>query len=150
LHVDAAGNPNGVFVQRCKDGIVERTDCSRTASTCNPSGPLGAHCRGNGQACTAPSLTNDTLRCDGNTLVTCADGQEAKFDCGSILLSCFTNPNGTGFGCFAGNACAPDQFLATCAGTKLTFCNKGKVDTIDCASAGFKSCDPGQGGRCVP
>lgn len=143
------GTAGGNLVQRCTNGILQREDCTRTAASCNPSGLLGAHCRGNGAACTSPSITNNTLRCDGSVLVTCADGQEARYDCAQLNLGCFSNPGGNaGFGCYAGNDCDPNNFTATCQGTKLTFCNKGKVQMSDCASLGFASCNPNGGGSC--
>lgn len=142
------GSANGNLVQRCTNGILQREDCTRTNATCNPSGIFGAHCRGNGPGCMSPSLTNNTLRCEGAVLVSCADGQESRYDCGQLNLGCFPNPNGTGFGCFGGNACDPNNFTASCSGTKLTFCNKGQVQTADCAGAGFAACSPNGGGSC--
>jgi hypothetical protein len=146
--VNADGTPGGNFVQRCTGGIIQRDDCGRLNSSCNPSG-IGAHCRGNGPACSAPSITNSTLRCEGSTLVSCTDGQESRYDCGRLNLGCYTNANGAGFGCSAGNECDPSNYTATCVGLKLTFCNKGKVQSVDCGSSGFSSCSPNAGGSCA-
>jgi hypothetical protein len=142
------GNPGGNVVQSCDNGILHRADCSKVASSCNPSGV--AHCRGNGPAGAAPSFANDTLRCEGSVLVSCLDGQEGRYDCGQLNLGCYTNPSGTGFGCFAGTECNPSNFSASCSGTRLTFCNKGKIATADCAAAGFAGCNPNNGGACTP
>ncbi|MDB4971420.1 MAG: uncharacterized protein JWN44_7109 [Myxococcales bacterium] len=146
--VAADGSPNGNQVQRCSNGIVQREDCARIDASCNPSGIGGAHCRGNGPACANPSFNNNTLRCDGSVLVSCSDGQESRYDCNRINLNCYNNPNGTGYGCFAGNECDPNNYTATCVGLTLKFCNKGKVQTADCGSAGFASCSPNGGGSC--
>jgi hypothetical protein len=140
------GMPGGNLVQRCDNGILKREDCTRTSASCNPSGV--AHCRGDGPACSAPGIFNNTLRCDGSVLVSCVDGGEARYDCGKVNLGCFANVGGNGFACAAGNECDPNNYTATCVGTKLTFCNKGKVQSADCASAGFATCSPNNGGSC--
>jgi hypothetical protein len=57
---------------------------------------------------------------------------------------------GRAFGCALGGDCDPNNYSATCIGTKLNFCNNGKVSTFDCTSAGFHGCDPQNGGRCTP
>ena len=143
--VSADGTPGGSFVQTCNGGILERDDCSRFDSACNPNGV--AHCRGNGPACN--SLTNDaTVRCDGSVLVTCADGQEARQDCAKDGLGCFSGVGGKKFGCAAGTACDTGSYGAQCQGTKLTFCNKGLIQTVDCSSAGFTACNANAGGSC--
>ena len=143
--VSPDGTPGGNFLQTCNGGILERTDCSRVDASCNPSGV--PHCRGNGPACSA-TLGDNTLRCDGSVLVTCADGQEARYDCGKDNLGCFVGVNGNAFGCALGTACNPNNFGATCQGLKLSFCNKGIVQTADCGAAGFATCNPNGGGSC--
>jgi hypothetical protein len=142
------GNPNGNLVQSCDNGILHRTDCTKIGSSCNPSGV--AHCRGNGTACSAPSFNNNTLRCEGSVVVSCVDGQEGRYDCNNLNLGCYQNPSGTGFGCFAGTECNPQNFSASCSGLKLTFCNKGKIQTADCGGSGFAGCNPNMGGSCTP
>jgi hypothetical protein len=144
--VGSDGVSSGNFVQSCDGGILHRTDCTRVSASCNPSGV--AHCRGNGDACAAPSLTNDTLGCDGSVLLHCLDGQKAREDCSQYNLGCFPRFNGTGFGCFAGNECDPGNYPASCVGKVLKFCNNGKVETADCGAAGFANCNPNFGGSC--
>jgi len=143
-----AATCNGNVVQTCGNGILQETDCGKSDATCNPSGV--AHCRGNGAPCTSRSLGDDTLRCDGSTLVTCADGQEARTDCGRYNLGCHPGVgNGANaFVCSAGTECDPGSFGAICMGTKLQFCNKGVQQTIDCKSLGFAACNPNNGGSC--
>lgn len=140
------GMPGGNLLQHCDNGILKRDDCTRLGASCNPSGV--PHCRGDGPACSAPSVFNPTLRCDGSVLVTCVDGGEARYDCAKLGLGCFANVGGNGFGCAAGNDCDPENFTATCVGTKLSFCNQGKIQTTDCKSAGFTTCSPNNGGSC--
>lgn len=146
----ATGAPtcSGALVQTCDNGIVQQTDCSQFDATCNPSGITGAHCRGNGAACTQTSLTDDTLRCDGSVLVVCADGQEARQDCNKFNLGCNASTGTTKFACSAGTECNPGTFGAICTGTSLQFCNKGVKQTIDCKSLGFTACNPNNGGSC--
>ena len=144
--VGADGVSSGNFVQTCANGILHRDDCARLSASCNPSGV--PHCRGDGDACAAPSLTNNTLGCDGNVLLRCLDGQKAREDCSQYNLGCFPNSNGSGFGCHAGNDCDPNTYGAQCMGTVLKFCNNGKVQTVDCGAAGFASCNPNGGGSC--
>ncbi|HEY2748173.1 MAG TPA: hypothetical protein VGL86_26295 [Polyangia bacterium] len=138
---------NGDTVQTCDNGILQQTDCGSISASCNPSG-IGAHCRGNGAACTSRSLADNTLRCDGSVLVTCEDGQEARQDCARYNLSCYTSSGSTAFACAAGTECDPGTFGAICTGTKLQFCNKGVKQTIDCKQLGFSACNPNNGGTC--
>jgi hypothetical protein len=140
--VNPDGNAGGNLVQTCDNGIIERTDCTKLDASCNPSGV--AHCRGNGPACSG----NDALRCDGDTLVGCLDGQEGRTDCTKYSLHCLAKKDGSGFACLAGTECDPNQ-APTCMGTKLQFCNQGKSQTFDCASAGFSTCNPNNGGSCA-
>ncbi len=144
-----AASCNGSTVQTCSNGIVQQTDCSQSDSTCNPSG-IVAHCRGNGAACTSRTLTDNTVRCDGSVLVSCADGQEARTDCSRYNLGCHpgVGNNANAFVCSAGTDCDPGSAGAICTGTKLQFCNKGVTQTIDCKSLGFATCTPHDGGSC--
>lgn len=144
--VAADGNPGGNYVQTCNGGIMARLDCTRTDSSCNPSGV--PHCRGNGPACNKGSFGDTSLRCEGSVLVSCADGQEARYDCARDNLGCFAGANGNAYDCAAGTACDPKTYGATCQGTKLSFCNKGLVQSADCAAMGFTTCSPNGGGTC--
>jgi hypothetical protein len=140
----ASCSTDGTYVRHCDNGIEHREDCASINATCNPSGFLGAHCRGNG----APCQGSGTLRCDGSVLVSCSDGQESRYDCSRVNLGC-TTKSGGGFGCLAGSDCDPATYQAMCTGTKLTFCNKGLIDTADCGAAGFTGCNANNGGACT-
>jgi hypothetical protein len=145
--VSPDGTPGGNFLQTCNGGILERTDCTRVDASCNPSG-VAPHCRGNGATCSKGPFGDTSLRCDGSVLVTCADGQEARYDCGNDALGCYAGVGGNAFGCALGTACDPNSFGATCQGLTLSFCNKGVVQSVDCGSFGFTSCSPNAGGSC--
>lgn len=145
------GNPTqcmGNIIQGCKNGIFEQVDCATFSSTCVTAG-LEAHCRGSGASCSTNATANNpaaAIRCDGSVLVTCSDGQEARYDCGRQNLGCFPNPGGNGgFDCYAGSDCDSTTFTSTCSGNTLTFCNKGKIDTFNCGSNGFTGCDANAG-----
>jgi hypothetical protein len=137
-------------LQTCDtNGVTHQFDCAAFGATCVP-GAL-AHCRGKSpNVCTGPlfGIGDNSLRCDGNTLVNCFDGQEANFDCGQVQLNCVANANGAHAACALGNECNPATAAVTCTGTVLHFCNNGKNDTFDCAKGGWTTCDPSNGGRC--
>lgn len=146
--VDAQGKAGGSLVQSCLDGVLRRHDCGQQGGTCAPAAIIGAWCQGTGPTCTT-SGTDNSLRCDGSVLVSCLNGAEARHDCAKESLGCFPNSGTSGFRCAAGKDCDPNKYSAVCAGTKLTFCNNGKVDEVDCKSAGFSGCSPDDGGRCT-
>jgi len=43
----------------------------------------------------------------------------------------------------------PNISVATCDGTHLTFCNAGRLDSIDCTELGFAGCQKDAGDRYV-
>jgi hypothetical protein len=138
---------NGTSIQTCdNNGVYTLFDCAQEGAICI-AGPI-AVCRGSGPACTASSSADQSLRCDGNVLVNCVNQQEASFDCARTGTQCFDNAKGQHAACALGNTCNPDNYAATCSGTVLSFCNDGKPDTYDCASGGFTTCNPANGGKC--
>jgi hypothetical protein len=148
-NVPTAPTCAGTALQTCDmNGILHQLDCAIFDSVCVTTGI--AHCRGKGAACT--TMITDPfrgIRCDGTKLVRCLDGQEAPFDCAGMQTGCFANAKGNPFDCALGNECNPMTFSSTCAGSKLSFCNNGKLATYDCAAVGYKGCDPSMGGRCT-
>jgi hypothetical protein len=145
------GTCMGDLLQNCSGGILSNLDCSHFYATCVTTG--FAHCRGKGPGCQQPNPLNafgDGIRCDGNTLVVCLDGQEASYDCGKIGTSCFANANQSGnFGCSQGADCNPNNYTETCTGGTLTFCNDGKVDTYNCTAHGYSACNASNNHGCV-
>jgi hypothetical protein len=139
----------GALLQTCEAGILHQLDCGIYGSTCVQG--VIPHCRGTGVSCTGAGLADLTppLRCEGNVLVSCYDSQEARFDCSAVGEGCYANAKGKAFACGAGSGCDPNTFSATCAGSKLTFCNDGLPTTYDCAGGGFKGCTPNNGGTCT-
>jgi len=144
-----AGSCMGTSLQSCdSNGVYHVTSCAEIGSTCVTSGT--AHCRGTGAACQGPVLGfgDNSLRCDGDKLINCFDGQEAAFDCTRLQLHCFPNAKGNHAACALGNQCDPGNAMTVCNGTVLSFCNNGKPDTYDCASGGWSRCIPDNGGSC--
>jgi hypothetical protein len=142
---------DGTALQYCDSKLLHRFDCAEFGAMCVTTGV--AHCRGTGPACTQPTVNPfdpPRIRCDGSVLVTCNDGQEARFDCGRIGLGCYANADGNTFACAQGNQCQPRAFSATCAVNHLSYCNDGLNASIDCTSLGFSGCDPSDGGKCRP
>jgi hypothetical protein len=139
----------GNVLQSCVNGVLHNHDCAATAEECIPQSGLSiAHCRGTGPTCSSPSATNNVLRCDGSTLVTCNDGKEARFDCNSLGMGCYTRYGSSTQACLYGAECDPATYTNVCMGSQLKFCDNGKVVTVDCGAAGFSGCDPSNGGSC--
>jgi hypothetical protein len=137
---------DGDVLETCTTGIRQRYDCGRTNSTCVPGAGLSqAHCRGTGPGCSGTG----NLRCDGTFVVSCSDGQEARYDCKRQNLGCFEHANTRGVDCALGEECDPADFAAECNGLKLTYCNKGRRSQINCGDYGFNGCTPNMGGRCT-
>jgi hypothetical protein len=137
----SAPSCNGTVATSCYAGVQEAVDCAlqRPPQVCHFDG-TNASCGGTGPPCTGSS------RCDGDTLVDCDGGFEARVDCSVIEGSC---QSASGISLYAycgyGTACDPGQF-GTCNGTQLTFCAGGLMRTVDCRSFGFSTCS---GGLCA-
>lgn len=112
-------------------------------------------CRGTGGTCQWESITpsravyDEGIECRGQRLAACVSGGIAEVDCSTL---------GTGFTCqtlgdraFCGLAAECDPTMDTnadgCDGTRVQFCNAGRVDSVDCATLGFTGC---AFGRCTP
>jgi hypothetical protein len=147
------GNPTQCaanILQDCSNGVLHPLDCAHFSATCVTTVGI-AHCRGVGPGCSQQATPNNPLaaiRCDGGVLVTCTDGQEARYDCGQLGLSCLPSSSNGVLGCRAGKDCDPGTFTSTCVGNTLTFCNQGKIDTFNCGGAGFTGCNA-QAGTCT-
>ena len=124
--------------------------CALESATCGPGPDGGPTCVGTGSACVAN-------RCDGATLVQCLGGREGRSDCSAVGLDCIPGDgdasgfwNGQAY-CGLGAECDP-TFLDSCNGTQLTYCDLGKLTTLDCVAEGWAKCLPATppfyGGRC--
>jgi hypothetical protein len=136
----------------CSNGVIQAgPDCTALGLGC-----VDGNCQGTGEACAInPYVDPGTIEledvsCQGGTLGACVNGKRASFPCAE---------QGPGFDCqsvdglaFCGLAseCLPGDLnhyptfsLATCDGTRLSFCNAGRLDTIDCTELGFGGCEKG-------
>jgi len=144
-----AARCNGDLVETCDSGILHDVDCAQLGAACTALGGP-PRCRGRGATCSNTVLgSGQPLRCDGSVLVSCWDGQEARFDCALIGADCFPTVATGSFNCALGNQCDAATFSSTCDGNTLHYCNDGKLAALDCAAAGYTSCDAFVG-RCLP
>jgi hypothetical protein len=115
----------------------------------------GSSCDNSGCVGPGPTCTDD--RCDGTTLVSCLEGHEARLDCTHYGLECLSEKDpdtdldkSTGAFCGLGTECGYD-YADSCKGSTLTYCNAGKIATLDCAAAGWSTCiSDGNVTRCSP
>jgi hypothetical protein len=138
-------------------GVFRGPDCASLGLSCS-----AGSCIGSGAACTPGSFPRegyvfyDGVRCDGDALITCANGNEHRLACSSVAegFSCHTL-NGTSF-CGLAAECVPAEPGAgngpdaTCEGNNVVFCNAGRIDRIDCTSLGFERCDATNSYGCLP
>lgn len=139
--------------QYCASGVLRQgPDCAALGLTC-----VAGRCQGTGAACMNDQLHGpvpdylslEGVSCQGGVLEACVEGKLASFNCAE---------QGPGFDCqsfggfpFCGLAseCVPpdvengpsSNYVATCNGTELTFCNAGRLEHLDCADFGFTGCD---------
>jgi len=148
-------SPRPLFCER--GGWRAGPDCVALGLGC-----AEGNCQGTGEACTSDpyidpeSVELGDVSCQGGTLAACVNGKRASFPCAE---------QGPGFECqsvdgqaFCGLAseCLPADLnnypnisVATCDGTHLTFCNAGRLDSIDCTELGFAGCQKDAGDRYV-
>jgi hypothetical protein len=145
----ADGGTEGHFVVGVFCGNVGGSSCGKYACQHCEEGVLEPGCVGLGPACT-------TDRCDGATLVSCVGGHEARTDCTPSGLECVSRKDSkfdfaTAEFCAQGTECNTSAFCGlgtecgydyadSCKGNVLTYCDVGKITTLDCVAAGWKSC----------
>jgi len=142
---DAQGRPTF-----CAKGVVQHGPvCSTLGLRC-----AAVSCAGSGASCSnaspgeAGDIVIDGTACSGAMLNACVNGQTATLDC---------SQQGPGFSCqhvadkfFCGLAsdCVPaDDYSpspsdpAKCDGSKVVFCNAGRLERVDCLALGFTGCE---------
>jgi hypothetical protein len=118
-------------------------------STCGSVGKF-VGCIGPGPACTEDS-------CAGSTLTACIGGHQARLDCTHYGLNCLADRHpDTDFDstksafCGLGTECGYD-YADSCKGNILTYCDAGRIATLDCVKTGWNGCaSDKQGTRCTP
>jgi hypothetical protein len=136
---DDAGTPvpptcAGNILAYCVNGVEQHTDCAALGGTCDATtGKCGGTCESTGFACS------------GTTLVkTCAAGDKlALYDCADRPgWTCRVPTDMTTFGCLPPyQECEWGVYQASCVeGTKVRFCDDGKIKIFDCKDAGAATC----------
>ena len=127
------------------DNAVMRFDCAFAGAECRPgeypdiTALLNTEfCKAAGPGCTPAEFTNS---CEGNTLITCIQGQEAHTDCALMGQICRvveydSGPEAT----CTYSCCDPNTFDETCEQGVITYCAEAGMSTFDCTSAGFAGC----------
>jgi len=136
--------------QSCVAGGVE--DCGggrfhRTVEACEPDWQCaprsgGAVCLPTGASCG----TDGPIRCDGDTVESCAGGRTARFDCAALGTTCFESPGGPACD-LAPLYCDGSSSRAYCEGSELVYCNLSRVARLNCLDLGFTGCTDG---TCIP
>jgi hypothetical protein len=145
----------------CSNGVqYEGPDCAGLGLVCG-----NGECQGTGAGCTSHlSFGEDVIEfeaptCQAGRLQACVAGKQASqacaeqgpgFTCQSVNGVAFC---GLASECLPANADGdPNDPAATCDGTRLSFCNAGRLETVDCAELGFTGCglDHSQHYGCTP
>lgn len=135
----AGASCDGSSVVFCRDGLEQRRACSLDNDnnlTCGVSTypPNPVECVATGPSCVAPPV-----RCEGDTLVACSEGREARYDCAAVGLRCVRGLN-TPYVCGSGAEC-DSTAQASCDGGRYRYCWAGSWLTTDCKAAGFRGCN---------
>ena len=125
---------------------VVRQDCAALLQVCGETAPGVYGC------VASASCGGETYegRCEGATLVYCAEGQVHHVDCGVGGLAC--GDAGGVMDCVPSPAsgCGAVSFFGSCAGDVLSYCEGDTVRTIDCAAGDLVCADDGiLGMNCV-
>jgi hypothetical protein len=124
----------------CPSGAAVRRACP-SGTRCDPNGGA-ARCVGTGPPC-APETAP---RCEGTDLVTCVAGAEARTACAGPddARVCAVPPGATFAACVGSfGECSGATFLDRCNGTRLEYCQDGRVRGLDCQSLGYLGCQIG-------
>jgi len=143
---------------QCRDGqrpLYCENDMQREGPDCEALG-LGCFegkCQGTGATCTDESFGGeeevvpyDGVSCTGGTLEACVSGRLASLECSlqgpgfDCQLVDGTPFCGLASDCLPASDYGPSPTGPSCDGTLLTFCNAGRLETIDCESLGFTGC----------
>ncbi|HEX2872007.1 MAG TPA: hypothetical protein VHP33_12140 [Polyangiaceae bacterium] len=131
----------------CDDDFMRRAPCQSLGFSC-----VDGKCTGGGAACTAQSSSSKELvdlvgtACSGATLTACVSGSKAEVDCTTYGPEFTCQSRDGSFFCGLAAECVPaDNYAAaqpaTCDGNLLSFCNAGRLETLDCLALGFSGCE---------
>jgi hypothetical protein len=133
MEVTCEGNVAHVHIA----DISYRGDCGFRGTRCQPGSYIdwqGSPCVGTGPVCSDAEFE---VRCEGNNLVACIGGAEARLDCGIFELTCQEmdwNVDCSFLGC--------DPFEANdqCQYDSILYCGPKGPETISCTDLGFSKC----------
>jgi hypothetical protein len=131
----------------CDDDFMRRAPCQSLGFRC-----VDDQCTGGGAACSESSPGEGELvdlvgtACAGATLTACVAGGQAEVDCATYGPGFTCQSVDGNFFCGLAAECVPaDNYAAAhparCDGNQLSFCNAGRLETIDCLSLGFSGCE---------
>jgi hypothetical protein len=131
----------------CDDDFMRQAPCQSLGFSC-----VAGKCTGGGAACAEQSSGQAELvdlvgtACAGATLTACVGGGTAEVDCATYGPGFTCQALDGSFFCGLAAECVPaDNYAsaqpASCDGNQLTFCNAGRLETIDCLALGFSGCE---------
>lgn len=131
----------------CDDDFMRKAPCQSLGFSC-----VAGKCTGGGAACAEQSFAEDELvdvagtACAGATMTACVAGKTAEVDCASYGPGFRCQARDGSFFCGLAAECVPaDNYAsaqpASCDGNQLSFCNAGRLETIDCLALGFSGCE---------
>lgn len=131
--MDAPPSCTGNVLSYCANGVQQQQACAALGGTCDAAaGKCGGTCESTEYACQGTELVKVCADSTKLTLYDCAERTGWK---------CRPPPDQTTFGCTPiANECEWGVYQASCVGTKVRFCDDGKIKIYDCLDAGAKSC----------
>lgn len=131
----------GDTVEFCLGETTMTLDCSRQGMTCGSLDGGVPTCIPTGRGAQCDGAFGD--RCDGDQIVRCVDGHEARIDCQRNV----THRRCEQGQCVATGTQCTENTGAQCDGDVLTLCRDGFNVRFDCRAEGFGGCT---NGRCAP
>jgi hypothetical protein len=136
----------------CNDTVTIGPACPDVGLQCgvDPSGfALNSYCQGTGEPCESVGefdLALDPVGsgCDGDVLHACVRFRTDNIDCRNLGPDFSCQSFGDSFFCGTASECDPRTYDYTCEGSAVTFCNAGKLTSIDCTEFGFTQCVEGE------
>jgi hypothetical protein len=123
---------SGTHATWCNAGALQRDTC-QTGTVCAMSSGVGYRCIPVAQdPCQGHTYYG---RCNGQTLVWCANGQILSRPCSQCGEECTLVDETTGYACVAGG-CGNLDYLGACEGNVAVWCDNGQRMSQDCTPSG--------------
>ena len=131
----------------CDDNGMRHAPCQSLGFSC-----VDGKCSGDGAACLGQASGEEELvevlgtACAGATLTACVGGRSVEVDCATYGPDFTCQSLDGNFFCGLAAECVPaDNYEAahpeSCDGNRLSFCNAGRLETLDCRALGFSGCE---------